>query len=159
MDRKSDYVIYSLTIPHYGVFKYRINNKGLVSLDWLDKTKEEEGQKDPLGLGELLKRYFTGEKVSFNSIPLDYSNINTTYRDILEMIRGIPYGKIYTYSEIGELMGKSRYGRVVGNAMRINPFPIVVPCHRVVGKGSLGGYSLGLYKKIMLLRLEGIKIC
>lgn len=159
MGRKPDSMIYSLVIPKYGLFRYEINSKGLFSLNWLEETKGKEKEKDPLGLGELLERYFVGEKVNFNSIPLDYGNINDTYRNILELIRDIPYGKVYTYSEIGRIMGKSRYARVVGNAMRINPFPIVVPCHRVVGKDGLGGYSLGLHKKIMLLRLEGIKIC
>lgn len=150
---------YSLSIPPYGTFRYRVSENGLVSLEWLDEIKEGKEQRDPLGLADLLKRYFKGEKISFENTRIDYSDINSTYRRILELVKGIPYGKVYTYSEIGEMIGNPRYARVVGNAMRINPCPIVIPCHRVVGKNGLGGYGLGIEKKIFLLRLEGIPIC
>jgi len=148
-----------LSVPVYGVFKYKINDKGLTALEWLEEIKIEEDEKDPLGLGDLLKRYFMGERIKFSEIPIDYGDINSTYRRILEIVKNIPYGKVHTYSEIGEIIGKSGYARVVGNAMRINPCPIVIPCHRVIGKNGLGGYGFGIQKKLLLLKLEGVVVC
>ncbi|HPC78612.1 MAG TPA: methylated-DNA--[protein]-cysteine S-methyltransferase [bacterium] len=43
--------------------------------------------------------------------------------------------------------------------MRINPCPIVIPCHRVIGKNGLGGYGFGIQKKLLLLKLEGVMVC
>jgi len=70
----------------------------------------------------------------------------------------IPYGEIRTYKDIAEQIKKPKASRAVGGANRANPFPIVVPCHRVIGTdGKLTGYAgkTGLPLKEKLLRLEG----
>ena len=65
---------------------------------------------------------------------------------------------ISTYAEIAKSLDSKAY-RAVGNAMANNPQPISVPCHRIVrSDGSLGGYALGIDKKIQLLKKEGILI-
>ena len=70
----------------------------------------------------------------------------------------IPRGMISTYSEIAKSLNSKAY-RAVGNAMANNPHPISVPCHRIIrSNGSLGGYALGINKKIQLLKKEGISI-
>ena len=70
----------------------------------------------------------------------------------------IPEGMISTYAEIAKSLDSKAY-RAVGNAMSNNPHPISVPCHRIIrSDGSLGGYALGINKKIQLLKKEGIKI-
>ena len=70
----------------------------------------------------------------------------------------IPKGMISTYSDIAKSLGSKAY-RAVGNAMANNPHPISVPCHRIIrSDGSLGGYALGINKKIDLLQKEGILI-
>ena len=70
----------------------------------------------------------------------------------------IPKGMISTYSDIAKSLGFKAY-RAVGNAMANNPHPISVPCHRIIrSDGSLGGYALGINKKIQLLKKEGILI-
>jgi methylated-DNA-[protein]-cysteine S-methyltransferase len=147
---------YSIVIKPYGEFSYRINKNGLVMLEWREISEEIKEKKDQLGIGKLLKRYFSGEIVDFSEIPIDESSLNPTYREIINFVKKIPYGKIYTYKEVGEMIGKSRWARVVGNAMKNNPYPIIVPCHRVVGKNGLGGYSFGIDKKILLLKIEGV---
>jgi len=153
-----DPLVYSLTIPSYGTFVYKIGGKGLISLDWHNE-KQGLNLKDPLGLGEILILYFSGERVDFREIPVDYNSISPVYREILEFIRTIPYGNTSTYGEVAKKLGRPKSSRVVGNAMRSNPCPIVVPCHRIIGKNGLGGYSLGIEKKILLLKLEGVDIC
>ena len=70
----------------------------------------------------------------------------------------IPKGMISTYAEIAKSLDSKSY-RAVGNAMANNPHPISVPCHRIIrSDGSLGGYALGINKKIQLLKKEGILI-
>lgn len=65
----------------------------------------------------------------------------------------IPYGETKTYGEIAKSLNTSAIA--VGQACGRNPVPIIVPCHRLVGKSSLGGYSEGLDLKKKLLKLEG----
>ena len=69
----------------------------------------------------------------------------------------IPYGSTITYKEIAIKIGKPHAARAVANACGANPYPIEVPCHRVVGSnGSIGGFSMkgGVKKKIELLNQE-----
>ena len=72
-----------------------------------------------------------------------------------ELLSQIPQGKISTYKQTNILNTKAY--RAVGNAMAKNPNPIIVPCHRVIkSDGHIGGYILGIKKKISLLKNEGI---
>lgn len=71
----------------------------------------------------------------------------------------IPRGRVTTYKEIAEFIGRPKAARAVGNACGKNPDAPLVPCHRVVkNDGSLGGYSGGVKQKIYLLKKEGLKI-
>ena len=75
-----------------------------------------------------------------------------------QLLAKIPKGKISTYKEIAKALNTKAY-RAVGNAMANNPNPIIVPCHRVINSdGSIGGYGLGVDKKISLLKKEGISV-
>ena len=70
-------------------------------------------------------------------------------------IKAIPYGQTKSYSELAEEIGMPTAYRAVANACGANPVPIIIPCHRVVGKnGNLGGYGPGVDKKKFLLDLE-----
>ena len=74
------------------------------------------------------------------------------------LISQIPKGKICTYKQIAKILNTKAY-RAVGNAMSKNPNPIIIPCHRVIkSNGCIGGYTLGINKKISLLKKEGIRI-
>ena len=75
-----------------------------------------------------------------------------------KLLSKIPEGKISTYKEIAKALNTKAY-RAVGNAIAKNPNPIVVPCHRVINSnGLIGGYALGVNKKISLLKKEGMTI-
>jgi methylated-DNA-[protein]-cysteine S-methyltransferase len=75
---------------------------------------------------------------------------------VLERTSKIPYGSVTTYRHMAESAGSPRAARAAGNALGSNPIPIVVPCHRVVhADGGLGGYTGGVERKVVLLRLEG----
>ena len=76
---------------------------------------------------------------------------------VYSLVKKIPKGKVSTYRAISKITGI--HPRVVGNILRSNPDPVSVPCYRVVrSDGSLGGYSMGIRKKIKLLKKDGIKI-
>ena len=78
---------------------------------------------------------------------------------VLEMIAEIPWGKTLTYGEIALQLGKGGAARGVGQACGRNPFPLVIPCHRVIAAGShLGGFSCGKAIKRHLLHFEEIAI-
>jgi len=101
---------------------------------------------------EKLERYFRGGKVNFDfEFELSVSDFT---KKVLEEVMKIPYGEIRTYREIAEKLETSP--RAVGRALAKNPVAVLIPCHRVVGKNSLGGYSWGIELKRALLKLEGI---
>jgi O-6-methylguanine DNA methyltransferase len=79
---------------------------------------------------------------------------------VLNLVKQIPKGKVTTYGEIArKITGSFRAARAVAQAVAKNPYPVIIPCHRVVrSNGDVGGYSLGVEKKIGLLRAEGIEI-
>ncbi len=73
---------------------------------------------------------------------------------VLIEVSRIPYGQVITYGAIARKMKNARLARAVGQTCKKNPLPIIVPCHRVIGKDSLVGYAGGLDKKRFLLDLE-----
>ncbi|RCV64740.1 methylated-DNA-[protein]-cysteine S-methyltransferase [Methanophagales archaeon] len=79
---------------------------------------------------------------------------------VLSRVKQIPKGNVTTYGEIARaITGTVGAARAVGQAVARNQYPIIIPCHRVVrSNGDLGGYSLGVAKKIRLLSAEGIEI-
>ncbi len=79
----------------------------------------------------------------------------TDFEKIYTLVRNIPIGKLATYAQIGKIVNVNP--RIVGFAMNKNPLWPIVPCHRVVAKDSLGGFSKGLEAKKKLLKKEGIK--
>ncbi|HHY00403.1 MAG TPA: MGMT family protein [Methanothermobacter sp.] len=77
---------------------------------------------------------------------------------VLQMVLKIPKGEVRTYKEVAESLN-SKAWRAVGNAMARNPFPLVIPCHRVVKSNlTLGNYGGGVEMKKKLLKNEGVKI-
>jgi O-6-methylguanine DNA methyltransferase len=76
-------------------------------------------------------------------------------RSVYKVVRRIPKGEVRTYGWVAEQIGSPKAARAVGNALNKNPFAPVVPCHRVVAKNGLGGFSRGLKAKLELLRSEG----
>ena len=89
-----------------------------------------------------LERYFDGEPIDF-SMDVDISYLSPFEQKVLTQTRKIKYGKTIIYSELAEKIGSRAY-RAVGNALGKNPVPIIIPCHRVVAKKGMGGYSQGL---------------
>ena len=75
-------------------------------------------------------------------------------RILLTLKRDVPFGNVITYGELARITGI--HPRAVGLAMKLNPFPLIIPCHRVIGRKGIGGYSMGIEIKRELLKHEGI---
>jgi methylated-DNA-[protein]-cysteine S-methyltransferase len=96
--------------------------------------------------------------VSFDDVVLDLSWCTPFQRSVVTVLRAVPRGETVTYGELAALAGHPGAQRAVGTFCAGNRFPIVVPCHRVVGADGIGGYgSLGVEYKQRLLRLEGAR--
>lgn len=77
------------------------------------------------------------------------------YKKLLE----VPKGKVTTYGELAKAVGLKNGQRVIGRIMNKNPYPVVVPCHRVIlSDGKVGGYAWGEKVKAKMLSQEGVKI-
>lgn len=131
--------------------------------DWqADKAELGEIKSNPKLCQEAVRQiaeYFQGKRREF-CLPLSIQG--TSFRkQVWEVLRSIPYGEVKSYGSVAAAVGKPKGSRAVGQANRHNPLPIIIPCHRVIGKdGSLVGYA-GTRKteiKAALLQLEGISL-
>jgi methylated-DNA-[protein]-cysteine S-methyltransferase len=106
----------------------------------------------------LLDRYLQGRKVDFE-IEVDISHLGTFSKKVLNELRKIPHGETRTYGWLAKKVGKPGAARAVGQALKRNPIPIIIPCHRIIrDDGTIGGFSMGVNIKERLLALEGVKI-
>lgn len=100
-----------------------------------------------------LDEYFSGKRKIFNlNLQLNGTDFQKT---VWQALTTIPYGSTTSYGEIAKQIGNPKGTRAVGLANNRNPIPIIIPCHRVIGKdGSLTGYGGGVEVKQQLLDLE-----
>ena len=100
-----------------------------------------------------ISEYLSGARKDF-SVPLRLEGTEFQVKVWNEM-RRIPYGETITYKELARRIGSPDACRAVANACGANPFPILIPCHRVVASGGkTGGYTGGLDIKLGLLEIE-----
>ena len=129
-----DYILPS-PIGHLGL---NISTKGIQRLFYI-KTKQDS-HIPTTGFGAVVHQqimeYFELQRTSFD-LPLDIQGTAYQHRVWNEVAR-ISYGEALTYGEIAKAINSGP--RAVGNACRHNPIPIIIPCHRVVKKGGIGGY-------------------
>lgn len=101
----------------------------------------------------------SGHEAELSSIVLDTSAVGSFPRRVYEAARRIERGRTITYGELARIIGVPGAARAVGTALGKNPFPLIVPCHRVLGAdGKLGGFTApgGTATKRLLLSIEGV---
>ena len=110
-------------------------------------------------LTKMLGSYYAGKQISLD-IPLDWSGATNFSKAVWQATQSIPWGEVRTYRWVSLSLQKPRSFRAVGGALGRNPFPIVVPCHRVIRTdGTLGGFSAptGIRLKKRMLEMEGVR--
>jgi methylated-DNA-[protein]-cysteine S-methyltransferase len=155
-----------------GDLRLAASELGLVAVEWADSQLHFESYlqrlKRPLAWNERkiapyareLREYLNHKRNTF-TIPIDWSLFRPFQREALQAVYRIPYGETCTYHDIAIEIGRPNASRAVGRANATNPMPIVIPCHRVIGRdGKLHGYGggEGLKTKEWLLMLEGAVI-
>lgn len=111
----------------------------------------------PGGIGKKIASRYLGRPVSFDVSALDWSNLSVFARKVLKKTYGISRGRVMTYSGLAAAVGSPKAARAVGTALANNPFPIVIPCHRVIrANGALGQFGGGVSMKKSLLEREGV---
>jgi methylated-DNA-[protein]-cysteine S-methyltransferase len=137
-----------------GILRLEGESMGLSKIDFVDDIGEDALNEESLQRAkEQLQEYFDGKRTEFKI----YLSASGTHfqKNVWAAVNEIPYGKTRSYEEIAKNLGDIKVIRAAAAANGKNPLPIVIPCHRVIGKdGSLTGYSGGLWRKKWLLNLE-----
>lgn len=131
------------------------------------KRKNEPGliwqivnEKIPSQLHQEISAWFEAyctKKIHLPLPPLTLSYSPLFTQKVLEFLRTVPFGSSLSYGELASEIGSPKAARAVGGALGSNPFPLFLPCHRVLAAGSkLGGFSCGLEIKKALLAFESI---
>ncbi len=144
-----------------GDFEIVFERERVLSFGWACSGGVPVGSTRPTGqagrLADALENYFRSGEWDFSWFELPAPNRPVSGNTLLVydyLRKSVGPGSVITYRELGRITGF--HPRAIGSMMRCNPWPIVVPCHRVIGSdGSLVGYAGGLDKKAWLLKLEG----
>ena len=168
----SDKIIIGSTETRFGWVSYAVSPKGLKECRFMFGTKEnaEEtilslfGEKQPssdnsvsASWSELFRTYFDGKLKSFDKIPLDTDGWSDFQKKVYNTVKSIPYGKTASYGAVASFLGNEKASRAVGNALRNNPVPPFIPCHRVISSDKdMCGFSAtgGIELKVKILELE-----
>ena len=118
------------------------------------------GGEDPrlTELGLALRAYFAGAPLTWTG-DLDWASVTDFQREVYEAVGRVEHGRTTTYRRVARDIGRPQAVRAVGNALHRNPFPLVIPCHRILREGGgLGGYAGGPAVKRRLIALESGQI-
>ena len=130
---------------------------GVTAIIFLEGVKKYSNDPYPPGaikkLLDSIRMFLDGCEVDFDLSVLDFGGCTEYQRRVLDVVSSIPRGSTLTYSEVAARAGGSP--RSAAGALSRNPFPLVIPCHRVVlSNGSLGGYNGGIARKKWLIDHE-----
>lgn len=139
-----------------GPIEIRASEQGLVRVRWTAEARSLEGPAAAAQhcrrAAEQLRAYLARELRDFD-LDLAPPGSDFQHRAWRQMAR-IPYGSTQTYGELAAACGVPEGAQAIGAACGANPIPMIVPCHRVLASGHLGGFAYGLATKRWLLELE-----
>jgi O-6-methylguanine DNA methyltransferase len=127
---------------------------------WRNDFTVESGGGEVAALIQKLEDYFSGKTHALEWIVDDVLMRSDFQREVLRATADVPYGTVVTYQSIADTIGQPKAVRAVAQALRYNPVPIHIPCHRVIGSdGALTGYAGNLVEiKQKILAVEGIPV-
>lgn len=144
-------------LSEIGYWVIKANEHKLLAISFSAEKPQIEQKTNPITQKtyQQLKEYFNQNRKSFD-IPLETESYSEFYQNVWKQVSAIPYGKTSSYSKISNQLNNPKAVRAVGTANGRNPFPIIIPCHRVIGvDGSMTGYAFGIDVKRYLLEMEG----
>lgn len=153
-------LVYTRFMSSIGEITIQANTFGLLGVWFEMHTTQPKDlglycQNDPILSMTIrqLKEYFSGERKQFD-IPI--AAVGTDFQlAVWSVLKNIPYGSLWSYQDVANAIGNPKAVRAVGSANGKNPISIIVPCHRVIGKGGqLTGYAGGVENKAKLLDIE-----
>lgn len=119
---------------------------------------QNNGDPSPPQIEDIVRKLnllLQGREVEFPLGILNMDKLTRFQHEVLAFTSGIPRGEVRSYREVAEAVGRPKAARAVGNALASNPFPLAVPCHRVIRTdGGIGGFGAGPEIKRKLLALE-----
>ncbi|MBT8763297.1 MGMT family protein [Desulfohalobiaceae bacterium Ax17] len=108
-------------------------------------------------IAQNIANYETQKSVIWPEAPLFWERVSPFSKVVLStLLTRVGFGQVVTYSQLAQMCGKPKAIRAVGQVMAHNPWPLLVPCHRVIAQKSLGGFGPGLELKKTILHLEGV---
>ena len=129
--------------------------RGLIERVNLLDEEMEENISIPFVKGIVIDVFYGRKELDLKILNLSY--LTDFQRKVLIKTKDIPRGKVSTYKRLSEKVGVREGARAVGNVMKFNPFPILIPCHRVIkSNGEIGEYGGGKKLKRKLLIFEGV---
>ncbi|MDE2786458.1 MAG: methylated-DNA--[protein]-cysteine S-methyltransferase [Chloroflexota bacterium] len=141
-----------------GLLRVSLQPEPQPALDGLGNAMDDAEENAGVFEGTLaaFEEYFAGSVTALDRIPLDLSDASPFFGAAWVACRSIPPGETRSYQWLAEAAGNPRASRAAGQAMAKNPFPLIIPCHRVVGSsGGLHGYGAGgVGVKARLLEME-----
>jgi methylated-DNA-[protein]-cysteine S-methyltransferase len=166
--------LYTSVRTELGTIAVGYNERGisrvvLPSADWNDLSAADltrAGLKTestpPAAIADVargLQAHIRGDVQDFSGAPLDTEGASPFLLRVQRAAQTIPAGQTRSYGELAKFVGAPKASRAAGRAMSTNPWPIIVPCHRVLGRSGFGDYSAGsgLHTKFRLLWREGYR--
>ncbi len=137
-----------LCLPHPAI-------ESLIDTDKFARQQSMEPFPRLKHLVELVKGYFQGQAIEPVWDLMDLDHFSAAQKRVYRQVARIPYGCVSTYAQVARDAGCPAAARFVGNCMARNPYPVLIPCHRVIrSDGSLGGFGGGVDLKRRMLELE-----
>lgn len=133
----------------------RVDSQNLLELLKGNALGSQGSHPKALAVSDLIVDYFRGNPITPPWEWMDMGGLTPLQQAVLVATANIPYGQVQSYKQLAKIIGRPRAYRFVGSVMANNPFPILIPCHRVVrSDGSLGNFGGGTDLKSKLIQLE-----
>jgi methylated-DNA-[protein]-cysteine S-methyltransferase len=146
---------------HAKIKRILLSNERVSATELVDQIYPQSQIGSCLQIDEIagkILQFLNGEDIQFSLDIVDFNLIKPFQKSVLIAEHGIPRGWISSYQRLANHIGNPKAVRAVGTALKNNPFPIIIPCHRAIrSNGTLGGFQGGMMMKRALLEMEGIR--
>jgi len=148
----------SIIESEIGFWIVKSDENAILSIDFSKERSDLENGENEISLlaKKQLQEYFNKERTTFD-LPLAMEGYSEFYQKVWKALATVEFGITKSYTDLSLMVNNPKAVRAVGMANGKNPFPIVIPCHRIIGSdNSLTGYASGIDVKRWLLEHEGV---